>query len=551
MNIQARKSKSALQPSSPEMQLRACGYYRVSTGRQAESDLSIPDQRRQFSTFCDSNDYDKIAEFVEPGASATDDNRPEFQKMIERACDDDHPYDAIVVHSLSRFFRDGFGLELYVRKLAKAGVRLLSITQALGDDPAQVMMRQMIGMFDEYQSRENGKHVLRAMKENARQGFHNGSPEPLGYKAVEVEKRGNRVKKRLAIDPVEAEVVKLIFRLYRAGDGTSGPLGIKSIACWLNERGYRTRKGARFGLGSVHVILTNGVYIGQATFNKRDSKTLRDKPASEHIIVEVEPLIPRDEFDVVQMTLKSRDPRVTAPRTVTGPILLTGLATCASCNGAMTLRTGTSKTGKVHKYYTCSVCARQGKEACKGRSIPMDKLDTLVVDHLVERLFQPERLTAILASVASRRADQADEVGLRVSSLQTAVTDAEEKLKRLYKMVEDGLTDLDDILKERITSLKLDRDRAKSALERIRHRLPAIKLDPEVIERFGRAMRQNITTGGIPFRKAYIQAVVDRVEVDDHAIRIIGDKATLEQVVAGQASTAAGVRSFVRKWRAT
>jgi hypothetical protein len=165
-------------------------------------------------------------------------------------------------------------------------------------------------------------------------------------------------------------------------------------------------------------------------------------------------------------------------------------------------------------------------------------------------LFQPERLTAILASVASRRADQANEVGLRVSSLQTAVTDAEEKLKRLYKMVEDGLTDLDDILKERITSLKLDRDRAKSALERIRHRLPAIKLDPEVIERFGRAMRQNITTGGIPFRKAYIQAVVDRVEVDDHAIRIIGDKATLEQVVAGQASTAAGVRSFVRKWRA-
>jgi site-specific DNA recombinase len=63
-------------------------------------------------------------------------------------------------------------------------------------------------------------------------------------------------------------------------------------------------------------------------------------------------------------------------------------------------------------------------------------------------------------------------------------------------------------------------------------------------------MQDNITTGGIPFRKAYIQAVVDRVEVDDHAIRIIGDKATLEQVAAGQVSSAAGVRSFVRKWRA-
>lgn len=51
---------------------------------------------------------------------------------------------------------------------------------------------------------------------------------------------------------------------------------------------------------------------------------------------------------------------------------------------------------------------------------------------------------AILATATSRRADQAAEVGLRVSSLQTAVTDAEEKLKRLYKMVEDGLTDLDE-----------------------------------------------------------------------------------------------------------
>jgi hypothetical protein len=37
-----------------------------------------------------------------------------------------------VVHSFSRFFRDAFGLEFYVRKLAKHGVRLLSITQELG-----------------------------------------------------------------------------------------------------------------------------------------------------------------------------------------------------------------------------------------------------------------------------------------------------------------------------------------------------------------------------------------------------------------------------------
>lgn len=99
-------------------------------------------------------------------------------------------------------------------------------------------------------------------------------------------------------------------------------------------------------------------------------------------------------------------------------------------------------------------------------------------------------------------------------------------------MVEDGLTDLDQILKERITPLTPDRDVAKAALERIKSRSTASKIDPKLIERFERAMRENITTDGIPFRKAYIQAVVDRIEVDDHAIRIFGDKATLEQVIA-------------------
>ena len=92
---------------------------------------------------------------------------------------------------------------------------------------------------------------------------------------------------------------------------------------------------------------------------------------------------------------------------VTGPILLTGLAVCASCQGSMMLRTGTSKTGKVHRYYACSSCARQGLTACKGGSIRMDKLDTLVTTHLADRLLNRDRLTAMLASLASRRAAKA------------------------------------------------------------------------------------------------------------------------------------------------
>ena len=528
-----------------------CLYLRVSTGRQADSDLSIPDQRSQLRAWIQGRGGHVVGEYVDPGETATDDNRPEFQRMIECACADDHPYDVILVHSYSRFMRDAFSLEMYIRKLEKAGVRLVSITQELGDDPAQVLMRQVIGLFDEYQSRENGKHVLRAMKENAKQGFYNGSPVPLGYRAEAVEQRGARIKKKLVVDPVEAETVKLIFKLYRLGEGGSGPMGVKSIVSWLNERGYRTRKGGRFGVSGIHKMLTNATYIGQAVFNKRSAKTQRLKPEDEHIVVAMPGIISKAEFDAVARALKSRDPKVAAPRVVTGPILLTGLAVCASCGGAMTLRTGTSKSGTVHRYYTCSTCARKGKTACKGRSIPMAKLDDLVTRHLAERLFHPDRLSAILASISARRTAHANEVDRRVAALQSEATEAEERLKRLYQLVENGAVNIDDVLQERLATLNLARDRARSALERIRAQssLPA-SFDPEVVERFGRAMRENISSGAIPFRKAYIRAVVDRIEVDDGVIRIIGEKSTLEQAIAGDVVSAGGVRRSVPKWRA-
>ena len=214
---------------------RAAAYLRVSTGRQAEADLSIPDQRAQIGAWVAQRGWTLAAEYIEPGASATDDKRPEFQRMIERACDGENAIEVIVVHSFSRFFRDAFGLEFYVRKLAKHGVKLVSITQELGDDPSHVMMRGVIAMFDEYQSKENAKHVLRSMKENARQGYWNGARPPYGYTVIEVERRGTRIKKKLAIEPAEAETVQLIFKLFMEGDGRSGPMGVKAIAGWLNR----------------------------------------------------------------------------------------------------------------------------------------------------------------------------------------------------------------------------------------------------------------------------------------------------------------------------
>jgi DNA invertase Pin-like site-specific DNA recombinase len=227
--------------------VRAALYLPVSTSRQAEDDLSIPDQRRQAKGYCTSHGCEIVADYVEPGASATDDHRPEFQRMIDAATAKPPMFDVIVVHSLSRLFRDQFQLEFYVRRLAKNRVRLISITRQLGDDPMSNMIRQLMALFDEYQSKENAKHTLRAMKENTRQGFWSGAPPPIGYRTVAGEQRGHRIKKTLEIDPFQAETVRLIFRLAWEGSGTSGAMGVKSITKHLNAAGIPIRDGGRLG----------------------------------------------------------------------------------------------------------------------------------------------------------------------------------------------------------------------------------------------------------------------------------------------------------------
>lgn len=67
---------------------------------------------------------------------------------------------------------------------------------------------------------------------------------------------------------------------------------------------------------------------------------------TEIVEMAVPTIVDQDEFEVVQMLLKSRSPAMT-PRVVSGPTLLTGICFCAACGGAMTLRTG--KSGH-HRY---------------------------------------------------------------------------------------------------------------------------------------------------------------------------------------------------------
>ena len=527
--------------------MRVAFYARVSTSRQAEHDLSIPDQIRQGEAFCVRKAWELVRVFTEPGASATDDRRPVFQEMIDLACSPDHPFDVILFHSFSRFSRDAMLFEFNARRLRKAGVTLVSLTQEVGDDPTSQLIRKVVVLFDEYSSQENAKHVRRSMRENARQGFWNGSKPPFGYRTREACRRGDKVKKVLAIDPVEAPVVRKIFDLYLGAEGVA--VGVKAIANHLNKKGVMLR-GKKFSVATVYAILTRTTYSGVHYFDRKDSRTGQWKDRAEWVAMETPVIIDKEVFDRVQATLKARNPKVTPPRVVAGPILLTGLARCATCGGAMTLRTG--KSGR-YRYYTCCRQATQGKTGCRGRSIRMDRLDDLVLNHLCERLFAPDRLGHLLKEYLDRSVNAQAGRREKLRQLKVESTETEGRLKKLLALVETGVMQPDDpVLTERVAQIKLQRQETEERIALLERQLQTqgYQLTPERLAAFGNALREQLANGDVQFRKAYLNVFVDQIEVDDTEIRIRGPKSALAKAASAPLSKPSdAVPSFVREWR--
>ena len=349
-------------------------------------------------------------------------------------------------------------------------------------------------------------------------------------------------------------IVRLIYRLALKGEGDSGPMGIKSITNHLNVRNIRTRDGGKFGIASVHQILTRTTHIGQHRFNTRDHKTRSAKPQAEHAVMEVPPIVTESEFEAVQAALKARSPQWMPPRAVSGPTLLTGICFCASCGGAMTLRTG---KGSQYRYYTCSTKARQGKSGCSGLTVPMDKLDRAVADHLEWRLLDPQRLTVMMDQLLERRQEWNDRRRGHIAELRERVAEAEAKLKRLYEAIENGVINAaDPSLKDRIAELSAIRDQAHAGAERAAAALERVgpAITAESLRRFALSARRKLRNEDGTYRRDHLRAVAQRVEVvSPSEIRILGTKTELLRTLvaaAGVESAAAGVRSFIPKWRA-
>ncbi len=217
----------------------------------------------------------------------------------------------------------------------------------------------------------------------------------------------------------------------------------------------------------------------------------------------------------------------------------------------MTLRTG--KSG-AYRYYTCSACARKGKTACPGQTLPMDFLDRLVVDQLSNHIFTPERLSVILSEMAQKVANEETTKKSRLADLQSESRDIDQRLDRLYEAIEQGVVNLDAKLKDRVNGLK----NRKEELQRLiasacQRRIDSHQaISPDRLERFAAVIKENLHNGPIAFRKAYLGLFISKVEVDkpNGVIRLIGPKKALENGIKNLEALGSGeVPTFVQVWR--
>ena len=231
-------------------------------------------------------------------------------------------------------------------------------------------------------------------------------------------------------------------------------------------------------------------------------------------------------------------------------MLLTGILRCGGCGAAMTQMTG---KGGRYVYYCCANRKRTGNAVCGTRSVPQSLVEDAVCRSLTEQILTPEHIDELVAACVSRARAQSD-TEARTRKAQKALHDVEASLGRLYQGVAAGTLDPGEpLLKGQIDALKLRRSEARLELDRCQALQGAALTppSPEKIAKFAESLREGVTQGEIPLRKAYIRAFVEEITVKPGQIIISGRKDVLASAAAkGKLGPSGTVPSFVPEWRA-
>lgn len=216
----------------------AVAYLRVSGKGQAMDDRDgYPRQLAAVRSFAKGR-YE-IVEVYEEAYTGTDEDRPEFTRMVARLLG--NGVKTVLVESCDRLARDAMVQHQLIVYLASKGLTLVSaatgqdVTAAFFGNPMQRAMIQMQAVFAELERRTIVARLKSGLKrKRARDGWCEG-------------------RKRYGARKGEGEVVELICKLRRKRGGER--MSLQAIADWLNDGKVPTRYGNPWQASTVRSIL--------------------------------------------------------------------------------------------------------------------------------------------------------------------------------------------------------------------------------------------------------------------------------------------------------
>ena len=258
-------------------------------------------------------------------------------------------------------------------------------------------------------------------------GHYAGGFVPYGYRAVNkgrVNKRDQPVKD-LEINPEEAAWVREVFEKV-ANEGASG----YAMAQMLNERGLRTRQGAKFQSVNIRRLIRHEGYTGY----------IMTKAARSEFMPQLQ-IVDGDLFTKANERMDSRCKNAAenknAAKKSGNPTLLAGIVVCAHCGAKMSafLHTDRYKLAdgsireKVQAKYNCYQRGQHLRE-CDGQSLYLAERVDGVVLALVDQMFQQIKQEPYDRSIEQRIRQQDAEWNRKKQAAEKMIQAARHKQQR-------------------------------------------------------------------------------------------------------------------------
>ncbi len=335
---------------------KAVIYARYSCDKQTEQ--SIEGQLRVCEEYAKRNNILILNTYIDQAMSGTNDNRPDFRKMIKDSAN--HTFELVLVYKLDRFSRNKYETAIHKKTLRDNGVKVISAMENIPDTPEGIILESLLEGMSQYYSAELSQKVKRGMRETRLKGFYQGGTLLYGYKLD---------GRKLVKDEIQSEVVKRIYEEFSKG------ICVRKIIERLTAQGIY-KNGKKFPMNTVYNILRCERYTG--IYRKGEEAIDYMYPA----------IIPQDLFDKVQAILKTFQH---GKNSVQITYLLRGKLKCGYCGQAINGESGTAKNGEKKYYYKCR--GRKIKlNDCRKSVIAKDDIERLVIDAIIQELSEPQTM---------------------------------------------------------------------------------------------------------------------------------------------------------------